>query len=182
MVGLFLPVLSAGLLTPLARVNRVRTVVAMVVKDDALDYSDDLYAIIGCSPDSSPAELRAAFRKSARRMHPDVNGAPDATLKFRKLVAAYDILTDTSKSYAYKSTRTTHGDGPRAKRTYAYRPPEPSAPRPWMFELADSKLLRVLLTFGFIGGQYLSWYLFLTSAAHASASVTSIPACGLGPC
>ena len=43
---------------------------------------------------ASEAEIRRAFRSRARKLHPDVNDAPDAVPRFRKFVNAYETLLD----------------------------------------------------------------------------------------
>ena len=50
----------------------------------------------------TPRNLRTAFRKAAKATHPDINpDNPDAALRFRELVRAYDILTDTEQRTTY---------------------------------------------------------------------------------
>ena len=50
----------------------------------------------------TPRGLRTAFRKAAKATHPDINpDNPDAALRFRELVRAYDILTDTEQRATY---------------------------------------------------------------------------------
>ena len=50
----------------------------------------------------TPRRLRTAFRKAAKATHPDINpDHPDAALRFRELVRAYDILTDTEQRETY---------------------------------------------------------------------------------
>jgi curved DNA-binding protein CbpA len=61
-----------------------------------------LYDFLGALPDDDAENLRAAFRKAAKRAHPDLNpGDPDAPLKFRQLVRANDILSDEKQRAAY---------------------------------------------------------------------------------
>ncbi len=54
----------------------------------------DLYAILGAPPESSHEELRAAFRKLATKLHPDVNPDPEAHEQFQEVVSAWQILGD----------------------------------------------------------------------------------------
>jgi hypothetical protein len=61
-----------------------------------------LYDLLGALPSDDAEELRTAFRKAAKATHPDTNpDNPDAALKFRELVRAYDILTDTDQRATY---------------------------------------------------------------------------------
>ncbi|NOJ41237.1 J domain-containing protein [Bradyrhizobium australiense] len=61
-----------------------------------------LYDLLGALPSDDAEELRKAFRKAAKSTHPDVNpDNPDAALRFRELVRAYDILTDAEQRATY---------------------------------------------------------------------------------
>ena len=61
-----------------------------------------LYDLLGALPSDNAEELRTAFRKAAKATHPDINpDNPDAALRFRELVRAYDILTDTDQRATY---------------------------------------------------------------------------------
>ena len=62
----------------------------------------DLYAILGVARDADPEAIRKAYRKLARRHHPDVN--PDdkaAEEKFKEITRAYDVLSDAEKRRSY---------------------------------------------------------------------------------
>ena len=61
-----------------------------------------LYDLLGALPSDDAEELRTAFRKAAKATHPDINpDNPDAALRFRELMRAYDILTDTDQRATY---------------------------------------------------------------------------------
>lgn len=61
-----------------------------------------LYDLLGALPSDDAEELRTAFRKAAKATHPDINpDDPDAALRFRELMRAYDILTDTDQRATY---------------------------------------------------------------------------------
>ena len=61
-----------------------------------------LYDLLGALPSDDAEGLRTAFRKAAKATHPDINpDNPDAALRFRELVRAYDILTDTEQRATY---------------------------------------------------------------------------------
>lgn len=61
----------------------------------------DYYEILGVSKDADKNEIKSAFRKKARQLHPDVNKAPDAEEKFKELGKAYEILSDDQKRATY---------------------------------------------------------------------------------
>ncbi len=61
----------------------------------------DYYEILGISRTASPDEIKQAFRKLARQLHPDVNKEPDAEEKFKEINEAYSILSDTDKRARY---------------------------------------------------------------------------------
>ena len=61
-----------------------------------------LYDLLGALPSDDAEDLRTAFRKAAKATHPDTNpDNPDAALRFRELVRAYDILTDAEQRSTY---------------------------------------------------------------------------------
>src|SRR5690349_958158 len=62
----------------------------------------DPYEILGVQKTDSEAAIRSAYRKLAKRHHPDVNpGKPEAAEHFKEISAAYDILSDKDKRARY---------------------------------------------------------------------------------
>lgn len=53
----------------------------------------DLYELLGVSRSADESELKKAFRRRARELHPDVSEAPDAETRFREVVEAYEVLS-----------------------------------------------------------------------------------------
>ena len=63
----------------------------------------DYYAILGISKNASRQEIKSSFRKLARKLHPDVNKAPDSAQKFKDLNEANEVLSDPEKRQRYDS-------------------------------------------------------------------------------
>jgi len=63
--------------------------------------SKNYYEILEVSQDSTKDEIKSAFRKKARELHPDVNKAPNAEKQFKALGQAYEVLMDEEKRSLY---------------------------------------------------------------------------------
>lgn len=63
-----------------------------------------LYNDLDVSPESTPEEIKKAYRKKARESHPDQGGDPE---EFKKISKAYEILSDTNRRERYDSTGQT---------------------------------------------------------------------------
>jgi curved DNA-binding protein len=79
----------------------------------------DYYDTLGVKPDASDAELKSAFRKLARKYHPDVSKEAGAEEKFKAVNEAYEALKDPPKRKAYDQLRAR-----------GYRPGEEFQPPP----------------------------------------------------
>jgi molecular chaperone DnaJ len=62
---------------------------------------NDYYADLGVSRDATAEEIKRAYRKQARKLHPDVNPGPEAEEQFKKVSQAYDVLGDPEKRRSY---------------------------------------------------------------------------------
>lgn len=65
----------------------------------------DYYDILGVKPDASEAQIKAAYRKLARKYHPDVSKEAGAEDKFKAVNEAHEVLRDKQKRAAYDHLR-----------------------------------------------------------------------------
>jgi molecular chaperone DnaJ len=63
--------------------------------------SVDYYETLGVSQDASADDIKRAYRKLARKYHPDVSKEPDAEEQFKQVNAAYEVLSDPEKRSIY---------------------------------------------------------------------------------
>lgn len=63
----------------------------------AIDY----YALLGIERDAGPEEIKRAYRRLARELHPDVNPDPETQDRFKEVTAAYEVLSDPQKRQMY---------------------------------------------------------------------------------
>lgn len=57
----------------------------------------DYYATLGVARDATPEDIKRAYRKLARELHPDVNPDAEAAHRFKDVTAAYEVLSDPKK-------------------------------------------------------------------------------------
>jgi curved DNA-binding protein CbpA len=75
----------------------------------------DHYRVLGVARDATTPEIRQAYRRLARRHHPDANPEPGGAGRFAELAHAYEILIDPARRGAYDHA-LAHGEaagGPR---------------------------------------------------------------------
>ena len=65
----------------------------------------DYYEIMGVAQDASQDDVRRAYRRLARKYHPDVSKEADAETRFKELGEAYEVLKDPEKRAAYDQLR-----------------------------------------------------------------------------
>lgn len=62
---------------------------------------NDYYADLGVARDATADDIKKAYRRAARKLHPDVNSGPEAEEQFKKVSQAYDVLSDVEKRRSY---------------------------------------------------------------------------------
>ena len=72
----------------------------------------DFYELLGVDRGASADEIRRAYRKLARRYHPDVNKEPKAEERFKAISEAYDVLGDPEKREQYDRLGRARDRGP----------------------------------------------------------------------
>jgi curved DNA-binding protein len=77
----------------------------------------DYYKVMGVARDATEAQIKQAYRKLARKFHPDVSKEPDAEARFKEVGEAYEVLRSPEKRAAYDQL----GSGPRPGQDF--RPP-----------------------------------------------------------
>ena len=79
----------------------------------------DLYDVLGLRRGASPGDIKRAYRRLARRFHPDINpGDRAADARFRQIVFAYETLIDEDRRRQYDQTGTI--DAPMAGASYGF--------------------------------------------------------------
>lgn len=66
----------------------------------------DYYQVLGVEPGAGEAEIKTAYRRLARKYHPDVSKEAGAEERFKAVNEAYEVLRDTDKRAQYDQLRS----------------------------------------------------------------------------
>ena len=107
----------------------------------------DYYKILGVSEQAEEEQIKQAYRRLAKKYHPDLNpNDSEAEEKFKNVVEAYETLGDTDKRKEYDLKRTKTGDGRKRESTASAKSPDKN--------MADfTKDMERYFGFSFAGGQ-----------------------------
>jgi tetratricopeptide (TPR) repeat protein len=97
---------------------------------------EDYYKILGVAPTATAAEIKRAYRRKAKILHPDINFAaslncqnsataqPDTSEEFRQLVIAYEVLSNVHQRSMFDTSFSVHSrytNGSRSEHSFNYR-------------------------------------------------------------
>ena len=107
----------------------------------------DYYKVLGVSEQAEEAQIKQAYRKLAKKYHPDLNpNNPEAEEKFKNIVEAYETLGDADKRKEYDLKRKNTGSGRSSGNTASAKTPDKN--------MADfTKDMEKYFGFSFAGGQ-----------------------------
>jgi molecular chaperone DnaJ len=71
----------------------------------------DYYEVLGVPRDASIEDIKRAYRKLARQLHPDVNSGPEAEERFKEVGRAYEVLSSPDKRQMYDLGADPNGSG-----------------------------------------------------------------------
>ena len=72
--------------------------------------SKDYYSILGVNKGASEDEIKSAYRRLAKKYHPDLNKTEEAANKFKEINEAYEVLGDAQKRANYDQYGTAEGN------------------------------------------------------------------------
>lgn len=74
------------------------------VRRPAAAAAPELYVVLGVERDAGVDDIKRAYRRLARQLHPDVNPSSEAAERFKEVTLAYDVLSDAKRRRLYDVT------------------------------------------------------------------------------
>ncbi len=105
---------------------------------------EDCYEILGVKPGASLSEIRRAYREKVKKYHPDVSGDQGTAEHFKKVVRAYEILTDQKSRDIFDSSFAAHFSRRKVK-SWDYRE--------WLLSRDDDESRAKLIFFDLMRGR-----------------------------
>src|SRR4051794_13711137 len=96
----------------------------------AMAEADDAYAILGIAPEATAEQVRAAYRRLARKYHPDVTSEAEAGGRMAAINRAYAVLADPARRAQYDRARR-----PPPSISASVPAPTPPPPPVWSADL-----------------------------------------------
>ena len=90
----------------------------------------DYYKILQIDPEAEPEIIEAAYRRLARKYHPDVSKSPDAVQRMQQINVAYEVLRDPAKRAEYDRARLRRSSHRPQERPRYTHPPRPARKPP----------------------------------------------------
>jgi curved DNA-binding protein len=87
-----------------------------LLQEDRMDFKD-YYSTLGVARTATQDEIKRAYRKLARKFHPDVSKEPNAEARFKEVAEAHEALIDPERRAAYDDLAARHASGQQ------YEPP-----------------------------------------------------------
>ncbi len=127
----------------------------------------DCYKILQVDPKAEPEVIEGAYRRLARKYHPDVNKHPDAAQRMKEINLAYEVLSDPQKRAAYDRSRAACSASPRASSSARSAPRQEARPGPIL------KITPAALDFGSLDvEERKTLTLYLTNSGRGTLSIT----------
>ncbi|HCN0731511.1 TPA: DnaJ domain-containing protein, partial [Escherichia coli] len=79
----------------------------------------DYYAIMGVKPTDDLKTIKTAYRRLARKYHPDVSKEPDAEARFKEVAEAWEVLSDEQRRAEYDQM-WQHRNDPQFSRQFQH--------------------------------------------------------------
>src|SRR5687768_1505788 len=81
----------------------------------------DLYIVLGVQREASAADIKRAYRRLARRLHPDINpGDREAAARFQQVLDAYETLMDPDRRRRYDAGQLSGADADDESETFGF--------------------------------------------------------------